>query len=86
MTQVMTQDDRWLARRLPDDYAARSGDSLMRIETIVAENWWGCDGAAMLDLVERLLPILQQVGAQEDIDDAVRSRCEKTVAKWLAEQ
>ncbi len=86
MTQVMTQDDRWLARRLPDDYAARSGDSLMRIETIVAENWWGCDGAAMLDLIEQLLPILQQVGAREDIDDAVRDCCERAVARWLAEQ
>lgn len=82
----MTQDDRWLARRLPDDYAARSGDSLMRIETIVAENWWGYDGTAMLDLVERLLPILQQVGSREDIDDAVRDRCERAVARWLAEQ
>jgi len=82
----MTQDDRWLARRLPDDYLARSGDSLMRIETIVAENWWGYDGAAMLGLVERLLPILQQVGAQEDVDDAIRDCCERAVAKWLAEQ
>lgn len=83
---VMTDDDRWLARRLPDDFVNRGGDSYSRVSKIVAENWWEYSGRALTELIEMLLPILEPIRSQGGVTDALRSECESTVAAWLASQ
>lgn len=80
----MTDDDRWYARRLPDDYIARGGDAFSRVSAIVAENWWQHQGRALTELVELLLPILEPLQSPDDVADDVRSRCEEVVSSWFA--
>lgn len=81
---LMTDDDRWYARRLPDDFVSRNGDSYSRVSKIAAENWWEYQGRALTELIELLLPILERVRSRSDVTDEVRAECETTVATWLA--
>jgi hypothetical protein len=79
-------DDRWCARRLPDDFIARTGDSLSRTSSIVKENWWEYDDVELTRLTELLLPILQPLTAPEgEVLDELRARCVEVVELWLAE-
>jgi hypothetical protein len=80
----MNPDDRWYARRLPDDFVARTGDSHSRVLAIVTENWWGYESRALTRLIERLVPILEKLGSVGDVDDEVRGRCVEAVSGWLA--
>ncbi|UCG87631.1 MAG: hypothetical protein JSW71_03525 [Gemmatimonadota bacterium] len=59
MAYVLSMEDRWYAKRLPDDFVAGSGDAFSRIMKIVNENWWGYEGIALTRLVEALLPVLE---------------------------
>lgn len=81
---IMTDDDRWYARRLPVDFVTRIGDSYTRVAAIVAENWWQYEGRALTELIELLLPILERVKSQIDITEDIRGECERTVAAWIA--
>jgi len=80
---IMTDDDRWYARRLPVDFAARIGDSYTRVTRIVTENWWQHESRALTELIELLLPILERVKSNKDITEELRSECERTVATWM---
>jgi hypothetical protein len=83
----MTTEDEWYARRLPDDFVARSGDALLRLSKIVKENWWGYNGVDLARLMELLLPVLQPLtGADGEVSDDVRDRCVGLVGEWLAER
>ncbi len=82
----MTDDDRWLARRLPDDFVNRGGDSYSRVSKIVTENWWEYRGRALTELIELLLPVLDRIRSRDAVTEAVRSECESAVAAWLASQ
>jgi hypothetical protein len=84
--ETMTTDDRWCARRLPDDFIARTGDPMSRISTLVRENWWEYDGVDRARLTEMLLPILQPLtDAEGEVPDEFRDRCVEVVDQWLAE-
>jgi hypothetical protein len=81
----MATYDRWCARRLPDDYIARTGGPLSRISKIVTENWWECDRVDLARLAGLLLPILQPLtGADGKVTDELRDRCVEVVDQWLA--
>ncbi len=81
---MIGQDDRWYARRLPDDFIARTGEGARRLHDVVKENWWGHDHDDRTQLVEALLPILSdllQSGAC--VTDEHRDLCEGIVDAWL---
>jgi hypothetical protein len=81
----MTQDDRWFARRLPDDFLGKSGDAITRIRTVVTENWWAYQEGELSELAEALLPVLDGLtnpGAQ--VADDHRLQCEEVVEQWFA--
>ncbi len=80
----MTKEDHWYARRLPDDFVARSGDAMLRLSTIVVENWWGYDDADLTQLVRLLLPLLQPLADSEvTVSDELRDKCVALVDGWL---
>ncbi len=81
----MGDEDRWYARRVPDDFIARSGDKEERLDTIVSENWWVHDKAHRDELVEALVTVLEdllQPGAE--VTEAHRDTCEGVVSCWLS--
>jgi hypothetical protein len=83
---MIGQEDRWYARRLPDDFVSRSGDGAARLHDVVRENWWGHDGNQRARLVRALLPILSDLlhpGAR--VTDEHRDLCEGIVDAWLVQ-
>ena len=83
----MTTEDHWYARRLPDDFAGRSGDAFSRLSRIVTENWWDYDGTDLARLMELLLPALQPLmDADTEVSDELRDQCVDLVDQWLAER
>lgn len=85
MQTTMKAEDHWYARRLPDDFLARSGDTVSRLSKIVTENWWGHDGAELTLLVRLLLPVLEPLkGGDTGISDELREQCVELVDQWLA--
>ena len=87
MQNALAPEDRWYAKRLPDDFVTRSGDALSRIKEIVNENWWDYDSASLTHLVEVLLPVLEplETGGERVLDEH-RQKCIKVVEEWLAGQ
>ena len=83
---MIGQDDRWYARRLPDDFIVRQGESAARIDEVVKENWWGhCDEDRAL-LVEALLPILGELLTPGgEVTEEHRDLCEGVVDTWLTQ-
>ena len=83
---MIGQDDRWYARRLPDDIIDRKGEGAARIEEVVKENWWGHGDDDRALLVEALRPILAELlapGAQ--VTEEHRDLCEGVVDAWLTQ-
>ena len=87
MEYAPTVENRWYAKRLPDDFVARSGDAFSRITQIVNENWWEYDGVSLTHLVEALLPVLEplETGSEKVLDE-YRRKCVEVVEEWLAGQ
>ncbi len=82
----MKAEDRWFAKRLPDDFVARSGDTFSRISQIVRENWWEHDGIALTRLIEALTPVLEPLAeTTAEVLDEHRDRCIEVVEQWFAE-
>ncbi|UCG88217.1 MAG: hypothetical protein JSW71_06640 [Gemmatimonadota bacterium] len=87
MGYVISVEDTWYAKRLPDDFIGRSGDAFSRITQIVNENWWQHEGVALTRLVEALLPVLEPLeNGGERVLDKYRGKCVDVVEKWLAGQ
>ena len=83
---MIGQDDRWYARRLPDDFVVRQGDGVARIEEVVKENWWGHGDDDRALLVEALLPILNELLTPGgEITEEHRDLCEGVVDAWLTQ-
>ncbi|UCG86054.1 MAG: hypothetical protein JSW71_19445 [Gemmatimonadota bacterium] len=81
---MIGQEDRWCARRLPDDFVSRPGEGSARLRDVVKENWWGHDCNDRAQLVEALLPILSDLlrpGAC--VTEEHRDLCEGIVDAWL---
>jgi len=84
---VISVEDTWYAKRLPDDFVERSGDAFSRITEIVNENWWQHEGVALTRLVEALLPVLEPLeNGAERVLDKYRGKCVDVVERWLAGQ
>jgi hypothetical protein len=84
---TMAIEDRWYAKRLPDDFVARPGDALTRISRIVRENWWQHECEALNQLIELLLPILEPLRNNDgEISDELRGQCVDVVCRWFAER
>jgi hypothetical protein len=82
-----SSDYRWYARRIPDDFLARSGEERARLAQIVRENWWAYDEDEQSRLIESLLPLLLELAQPGAcVTDQHRDGCERTVAQWLAAQ
>jgi hypothetical protein len=82
---MMTHQDRWFARRLPDEFLARPGDPVDRIRPIVARTWWEHDEqhqAALVKVLASGLHDLLRPGTT--VTDRHRSYAEHVVASWLA--
>ena len=82
----MMDEDKWYARRLPDDFIIHSGDAPSRISQVVRENWWGHDTEAQSKLVRALVPVLRELlqpGVK--VTDEHRDVCEGIVYTWLAQ-
>jgi hypothetical protein len=83
----MTAEDKSYAKRLPDDFVARSGDTFARISQIVTEQWWEQDGIALSHLIEALMPVLEPLAIPgEAVHDGHRDRCVEVVKNWFAER
>ena len=85
MADTMTSEDRWYAKRLPDDFVARSGDTFSRISQIVTENWWEHDGLALTQLIKALTPVLEPLAEKAEALDEHRDQCVEVVERWFAE-
>ena len=81
----MQDDDKWYARRLPDDFITRSGEAPSRISEVVKENWWDQNAESRTKLVQALVPILKDL-LQPDakVTDQHRDLCEGIVYAWFA--
>jgi hypothetical protein len=80
----MTRQDRWLARRLPDDFLCRAGGPKKRIRSTVARIWWDHDRSDLECLADILVPVLSDLmkpGAE--VTDEHRNRSETLVSRWL---
>ena len=83
---MIGQDDRWYARRLPDDFITRDGAATTRLNEVVKENWWGHDDTDRAQLVEALLPILSDLlEPGTSVTDEHRDLCEGIVDAWLTQ-
>jgi hypothetical protein len=83
---MIGQDDRWYARRLPDDFIDRQGEGTSRINEVVKENWWGHTEEDRALLVKALWPILVELltpGAK--VTEEHRDLCEGVVDAWLTQ-
>jgi hypothetical protein len=82
----MQDDDKWYARRLPDDFIVRSGEAPSRLTEVVKENWWGHNSEARSKLVQALVPILNDLLQPDSaVTDEHRDLCEGVVYTWLAQ-
>ena len=87
MAETMTAEDKSYAKRLPDDFVARSGDTFSRISQIVTEHWWEQDGIALSQLIEALMPVLDSLTKPgKVVHDGHRDRCLEVVENWFAER
>jgi len=81
---MIGQDDRWYARRLPDDFISRSGEGTVRLREVINENWWGHECDERAQLVDALLPILADLLRPDArVTDEHRDLCEGIVDAWL---
>jgi hypothetical protein len=79
-------DDRWCARRIPDDFITRSGEAPGRISEVVKENWWCHDRESRTKLAQALVPILKDLlRPGTEVTDEHRDLCEGVVFAWLTQ-
>ncbi len=87
MAQV-SQRDRKLARRLPDEFLKLSGTPIDRVTELVNQSWPSCAALARAQLAHALLlpleALIDRGGAV--ITDRKRQACEDLVASWLRRQ
>ncbi len=84
---VVTDRDRDLARRLPDEFVECLGTEADRVIALVKDYWPSHGTISMAHLAEALVPILGKLlkaGAQ--VTDRDRGVCEAVVATWLSRQ
>ena len=78
-------EDRNNARRLPDEFAQAAGGSNDRVNGLVNRYWADYDEPARGELVEALIPILDElVEPGAPVTDMHRDKCVDVVVDWSA--
>ena len=78
-------EDRKNARRLPDEFAQRAGDSGHRINGLVNRYWGDFSASERGELTKALLPVLEGLAAPGvPVTEKHRDRCVEVVVGWAA--
>jgi hypothetical protein len=81
---VVTDRDRDLARRLPDEFVKCLGTEADRVIALVEDYWPSHGTISMAHLAEALVPILKKLlEPSAEVTDRDRGICEAVVATWL---
>ncbi len=81
----LSDDDRQQARRLPEEFLARSGTPAERIADVVHRLWTDCPAAVRTGIAEGVLPLLKPLAQDRGaVTEQLRERCAEVVARWLA--
>lgn len=83
----VTERDREVARRLPDEFLKLSGTPAGRINKLVRRYWPQAAAPAWAELTQALLLVLRPLLAPgAGVTDQKRLTCEDIVASWLGRQ
>ena len=78
-------EDRNNARRLPDEFAQKAGDSAYRINGLVNRYWGDYSASERGELTHALLPVLEGLaGPGVPVTERHRERCVDIVVGWVA--
>ena len=79
---TISDHDREMARRLPDDFLQASGDPVERVVDLVNRHWGSYEAKQCTELAQALVAILEELS----VTDGHRNFCEEVVVGWLSKQ
>ena len=83
---VVSDRDRQLARRLPDEFLMWPARPRERVAELVSAHWMSYDAQPRRELAQALPPVLEELAEPGREATDPRDLCETIVAVWVARQ